>query len=73
MHGTGLCPRGEEDGAGGRRRGAVDERYRVRDRPEPSAVPVTAGQDSVRAAEVPAVLIKRRRTALTERCRHITK
>jgi hypothetical protein len=36
-------------------------------------VAVTADQNSVRAAKVPAVLIKRGRTVLTERCRHITK
>src|SRR6266851_3347811 len=36
-------------------------------------VAVTAGQDAVRAAKVTAVLIKRCRTVLTERCRYITK
>ena len=37
------------------------------------AVTVTADQDSVRAAKVTALLIKRCRTVLTERCRYITK
>jgi len=32
-----------------------------------------ADQDSVRAANVTAVLIKRRRAVLTERCRYIIK
>jgi hypothetical protein len=36
-------------------------------------VTVTADQDSVRAAKATAVLIKRCRTVLTERCRYITK
>ena len=36
-------------------------------------VAVTADQDAVRAAKVTAVLIKRCRTVLTERCRYITK
>jgi hypothetical protein len=36
-------------------------------------VTVTADQDSVRAAKATAVLIKRFRTVLTERCRYITK
>jgi hypothetical protein len=36
-------------------------------------VAVIADQDAVRAAKVTAVLIKRRRTVLTERCRYITK
>jgi hypothetical protein len=36
-------------------------------------VAVTAAQDSVRAAKVTAVLIRRCRTVLTERCRYITK
>jgi hypothetical protein len=36
-------------------------------------VAVTADHDSVTAATVTAVLIKRCRTVLTERCRYITK
>jgi hypothetical protein len=36
---------------------------------ETAQVAATANQDSVRAANVTAVLIKRRRTMLTERCR----
>jgi len=36
-------------------------------------VAVTVAQDSVRAAKITAVLIKRCRTVLTERCRYITK
>jgi hypothetical protein len=36
-------------------------------------VAVTAGQDSVKAAKVTAVLVKRCRTVLAERCRYITK
>jgi hypothetical protein len=36
-------------------------------------VTVTADQDSARAVKVAAVLIKRRRTVLTERCRYITR
>jgi hypothetical protein len=37
-------------------------------------VALSAGQDSVRAAKVTAVLIiKRCRTVLTQRCRYITK
>jgi hypothetical protein len=36
-------------------------------------VTVTANQDSVRVAKVTALLIKRCRTVLTERCRYITK
>ena len=34
---------------------------------------LTAAQDSVKAGKVAAVLIKRCRTVLTERCRYITK
>jgi hypothetical protein len=41
--------------------------------PRLQQVTVTADQDSVRAAKVTAVPIKRCRTVLTERCRYITK
>jgi len=41
--------------------------------PVPLYVAVTADQDAARAEKVTAVLIKRCRTVLTERCCYITK
>jgi len=50
-----------------------DIRHRPVSDAAPKQVTVTADQDSVRPAKVTAVLIKRCPTALTERCRYITK
>jgi hypothetical protein len=49
-----------------------DSRHRAARDAATAQVAVTADQDSVRAAKVAAVLIKRCRTVLTERCRYIT-
>jgi hypothetical protein len=50
-----------------------DSRHRAVRDAATAQVAVTAGQDSVKAAKVTAVLIKRCRTVLMERCRCITK
>jgi len=50
-----------------------DSRHRPVSDAAPKQVTVTADQDSVRPAKVTAALIKRCPTALTERCRYITK
>ena len=50
-----------------------DSRHRAVADAAAAHVTVTADLDSVRAANVIAALIKRCRTALTERCRYITK
>jgi hypothetical protein len=50
-----------------------DSRHRAVRDAATAQVTVTADHDAVRAAKVTAVLIKRCRTVLTERCRYITK
>ena len=50
-----------------------DSRHRAVRDATTAQVAVTVAQDSVRAAKVTAVLVKRCRTVLTERCRYITK
>jgi hypothetical protein len=50
-----------------------DSRHRAAGDAATAQVTVTADQDSVRAVNVTAALIKRCRTVLTERYRYITK
>jgi hypothetical protein len=50
-----------------------DSRHQAARDAATAQVAVTADQDSVKAAKVTAVLIKRCRTVLAVRCRYITK
>ncbi len=50
-----------------------DSRHRALRDAATAQVAVTAHQDSIGAAKITAVLNKRCRTVLTERCRYITK